>query len=210
MMGEGHGCSDAELLASYEGFELFPLVVRLLAGGEPVDLDALAELAGWPVGDIEALARSQAGAEWDGDGRLVGFGLILRPTAHRFTVGGRTLYTWCPADTLMFTMILAEQAVAESTCPVTGEAIRVELSRQSLVSLSPPTAVITQRLGFEPVGDLRTEVCDHGLFFASPAAASGWAAEHPDGEVLSVAEAFDRSRATCEALGWLDTNRTEQ
>ncbi len=209
-MGEGHGCSDAELLASYEGFELFPLAVRLLARGEPADLDELAEVAGWPVGDIEALARSQAGAEWDHDGRLVGFGLTLRPTAHRFTVGGRTLYTWCAADTLLFTMILGEPAVAESSCPVTGETIRVELSPQSLVSLSPPTAVITQRLGAEPVRDLRAEVCDHGLFFASPASAGAWAATHPDGEVLTVADAFDRSRATCEALGWLDTNRTEQ
>lgn len=209
-MGDGHACSDAELIASFEGFELFPHVVRLLARGEPVDVEELAELAGWPVGDVEAVGRSQAGTEWDHDGRLVGFGLTLRPTAHRFTVSGRTLYTWCAADTLMFTMILGEQAVAESTCPVTGEPVRIGLSPESLLSVSPPGAVITERHGVDPVADLRGEVCDHGLFFAFPAAASGWAAEHPDGDVLAVAEAFDRARSACEALGWLGRKGVER
>jgi hypothetical protein len=166
----------------------------------------------WPAGPSGTPKRwpaprrapnGTATAAWSASASPCGQPPIASPSA------AAPLYTWCAADTLMFTMILAEQAVAESTCPVTGEAIRLELSPQSLLSLSPPTAVITQRLGVEPVRDLRAEVCDHGLFFASPAAASGWAAEHPDGEVLSVAEAFDRSRATCEALGWLDGKKVE-
>jgi alkylmercury lyase len=53
------------------------------------------------------------------------------------------------------------------------------------------------------VRNLRSDVCDHGHFFASAAAAQGWMAEHPDGQVLSIADAFDACRASCEELGWV-------
>ncbi|MGH8997117.1 MAG: organomercurial lyase, partial [Acidimicrobiales bacterium] len=53
------------------------------------------------------------------------------------------------------------------------------------------------------LSDVRSQVCDHGHFFASPAAATTWAAEHPEGEVLSVVAAFDHCREACEELGWL-------
>jgi len=38
---------------------------------------------------------------------------------------------------------------------------------------------------------------------ASEAAADAWVAAHPDGEILSVTDAFDNSRTACEDLGWL-------
>jgi alkylmercury lyase len=133
---------------------------------------------------------------------LVGFGLSLRPTEHRYTVAGRTLYTWCATDTLLFTVILGQPALAESICPATGQPIRLELRPDTVVSVEPPEAVVTQRHRGELVGDLRTDVCDHGHFFASPAAAATWSAEHPEGQVLGVPEAFDHSRAACEELGW--------
>ena len=194
--------TDAGIMASFEGAELFPHLVRLIARGKPVSVEELAAAAGWPARDVERLARSQPGTDWDEEGHLVGFGLTLRPTAHRFTVQGRTLYTWCAADTLIFTMILGQRTTAESTCPATGAAVRIELSPDSVISASPGSAVISQRLGTDLMSDLRAQVCDHGLFFASPAAASGWAAEHPDGEVLGVSDAFDRYRTVYEELNW--------
>jgi alkylmercury lyase len=202
-MTEHHACSDAAFISSVEGFEAFPHFVRLLARGTPVQVDELSALAGRPEEEVDRLLRSQHGTEWDEEGRLVGFGLTLRPTRHRYTVAGRSLYTWCATDTLLFTVIIGEPAEAESTCPATGQAIRLELRPDAVVSVEPADTVVTQRHRGELVDNLRAEVCDHGHFFASPAAASDWAAEHTDGEVLALAEVFERCRQACQELGWL-------
>ena len=70
-----HACSDAAFISSVEGFEALPHVVRLLARGTPVGVEELADSAGVPEDKVVRLLRSQAGTEWDDDGRLVGFGL---------------------------------------------------------------------------------------------------------------------------------------
>jgi alkylmercury lyase len=200
---EPHACSDAELISSFEGSPAIPPLLRLIARGRPVGLAELAAESGQPAPDLERILRAQPGTEWDEEGRLVGFGLSLRPTAHRYLVGGHTLYTWCATDTLFFTVILGTDAVAASTCPATGEAIRLEITPDAVTSVSPAGAVVSQRHRGGLVSNLRADVCDHGHFFASEAAASAWMVAHPDGEILSVADAFDHCRRACEQLGWL-------
>jgi alkylmercury lyase len=200
---EAHACSDAELISSFEGSPAIPTLLRLIARGRPVDLVELAAESGQPVADLERILRAQPGTEWDDDGRLVGFGLSLRPTAHRYLVDRHTLYTWCATDTLLFTMILGTDAVAESTCPATGQPIRLEVTPDAVTSVSPPAVVVSQRHRGDLAANLRADVCDHGHFFASAAAASAWLAAHPDGEILSVTDAFESSRTACEQLGWL-------
>lgn len=208
-MSEHASCSDAAFISSVEGFDAFPHIVRLIARGQPVDIDELASPVQRSPNEVERSLRAQSGTEWDADERLVGFGLSLRPTEHRFTVASRTLYTWCVTDTLLFTIILGKATVAESTCPTTHQPIRVDLSPDALVSVAPPDAVVSQRDAGELVGELRAEICDHGHFYASATAAGSWASAHPEGEVLSIADAFNRCQATCEELGWLPevTNR---
>ena len=202
-MTEPHACSDAEFISSFEGSPAIPPLLRLIARGRPVDLAELAAESGQPASDLERILRAQPGTEWDDEGRLVGFGLSLRPTAHRYLVSGHTLYTWCASDTLLFTVILGTDAVAESTCPATGQPIRLEITPDAVTSVSPPGAVVSQRHRGELVANLRADVCDHGHFFASEAAASAWVVAHPDGEILSVTDAFDHCRTACEQLGWL-------
>ncbi|MGH2719099.1 MAG: organomercurial lyase MerB [Actinomycetota bacterium] len=204
-MPDHHVCSDAAFLSTLEGFELVPHIVRALAlaRGRPVTTEEIAASADRPAANVERLLRSQPGTEWDGEGRLIGFGLTPSPTAHRFLVDETTLYTWCATDTLSFTVILGRPARVESTCPATGAAIRIELDADAVVSVTPKEAVVSQRHHGELLSDVRGQVCDHGHFFASPDAASSWEAEHPEGEVLSVTVAFDRSRSACEELGWI-------
>lgn len=202
-MNDHHVCSDAAFLSSLEGFELVPNIVRALAHGRPVATEEIAASAHLPNADVDRLLRSQSGTEWDEDGRLVGFGLTPRPTEHRFIVGDKTLYTWCATDTLFFTVILGASTIVESTCPSTGELIRIELTPDAIVSVTPKEAVVSQRHHDELLPDIRSDICDHGHFFSSPIAAKTWAAEHPEGEVLSVADAFDHGRAACAELGWL-------
>ena len=58
-------------------------------------------VAGRTEAAIEALYTQMAalGAEFDTHGALIGNALTLKPTRHRFRVGGRQLYAWCSLDT---------------------------------------------------------------------------------------------------------------
>lgn len=187
------------------GFDVVPHLVRTIARGAPVSIQDLADTASLPVGDVERMLRCQPGTDWDDDGRIVGFGLTLRPTADRYTVAGRVLYTFCATDTLLFTHILGAPAVAESVCPATSSPIRIELSPSGLGPIDPADAVVSQLLDRSLLEDLRHNVCDHGHFFVSAAAARAWASEHPDGRVLAVADAFEQARRDIAKLGWLPT-----
>jgi alkylmercury lyase len=189
-------------IGRFDGFELLPHVVRLLARGQPVAPGQVAEAAGLSVAQVEGFLQAQSGTDWEDDGRVAGFGLTLRPTPHRFVVDGQVLYTWCATDTLVFPAILGRGAMVESTCPATARSIRLDVMPEAVVFVEPPTTVVSRVHPAEAVDDIRGLVCCHGHFFSSPQSASDWAAGHPEGQVLSVSEAFAHARAACEGLGW--------
>ena len=178
-------------------------MIRLLAEGRPVALERVAAEAGVPVEEIESWLRGQPGTDWDDGGQLLGFGLTQRPTRHRYIIGGRVLFTFCAADTLLFTPLLGRRASVESSCPTTGQAIRVELTPHAVTSVDPTTAVVSQlNLRRASVSHIRASLCDHGHFFASERAAQPWLRAHLDGDVRPVGEFFDRALRACRALGW--------
>jgi alkylmercury lyase len=190
------------LIGRVEGRDLIPHAVRLLADGEPVAIERLAAAGGWSVDDVEAALSAQTSAERDDQGRLVGLALTLRPTAHRVTIGGRTLFAWCASDTLMIPVILGRRALVQSTCPQTGTAIRVEVAPGGVERIEPPGAVVTAVRPAGQVTDVRSTTCDHGHFFSSIAATAAWADTHPDGHIHPVEEAFELDRQVIEQLGW--------
>lgn len=189
------------VIGQVEGLQLAPHAIRLLSDGEPVALEQLAAAAGWSVEAVEAALDAQTSAERDDQGRLVGLGLTLRPTSHHFAVGGRTLLAWCASDALMFPVILGRPGAIDSTCPHTGQAIRIELTPDSVEWVNPPEAVMS---AVRPIGltDVRSSICKHGHFFSSPAAATRWAHDHPDGELYSIEDAFRLDRQVIKQLGW--------
>jgi alkylmercury lyase len=207
-MSDDCTCTSASFLTRFEGFEMLPHAVRLLARGRPILPAELAEAAGEPATGVEALLRSQAGTDWDEEGRLIGFGLTLRPTPHRFVVDGQTLYTWCATDTLFFPLILGRPATVSSTCPTTGQLVQLEVSPTGVGTVDPVDAVVSQVHSPGRVDDIRAAMCDHGHFFASRQAAQSWLFTHPDGQTHTVAEAFAASRASCESLGWVASTET--
>jgi alkylmercury lyase len=190
------------LIGRVEAQELLPHALRLLSEGEPVALERLAAAAGWSVEDVEAALSAQASAERDEQGRLVGFVLTLRPTSHRFTVDGRALFAWCASDTLMLPVILGRPALVESTCPQTGQAIRIELTPDRVERIDPPEAIMTAVRPRGRLADVRSATCSHGHFFSSIAATAAWADAHPDGHIYPVEEAFRLDRDVIEQLGW--------
>jgi alkylmercury lyase len=191
-----------DLVERLDCFELMPYAIRLLAEGDPVAIERLATASGNAVAEVAAALRGVGGTEWDEQGRLVGLALTLRPTTHRYTSNGRTLYAWCADDTLMFPVILGRGGAADSTCPTTGRAIHVELSPERVELVEPAGAVVTSVRPGGPVSNVRTATCDHGHFFASAAAASPWADQHPGGHIHSVEEAFRMDKQVLERLGW--------
>lgn len=68
--------------------------------------------------------------------------------------------------------------------------------------VQPPGAVVSAVITCDP-DDIRGSVCDLGHFYASADAASGWAAEHPDGVLLTVPDAFHYRRSVMRLF--LDT-----
>lgn len=185
----------------HEWFPLVPHIVRLLAEGQPVALDRLAAAAGWSAGDVEAALRRQPGTDWDDQGRLVGFGLTLRPTPHRFTFAGRTVYAFCASDALEFPVILGRSGVVESTCPATGQQVRVGVTPERVTWVEPASAVVSL-VRPDQVDDVRAEVCALGSFFASNEAGAEWLAAHPEGMVHGVEEDFRLHKEINEKLGW--------
>jgi alkylmercury lyase len=174
------GCEDAPLALA---------LLRELAAGEPVAPSTLGERAGtvlvrWP------------NLNYDDDGRVVAFsGLSLRPTAHRFTVGGRQLYTWCAWDTLFLPAMLGQPADVESTCPVTGSGVRLSVDPNGVRQADPqPLWVSFPPAATTSTADITGTFCCHVHFLATPAAAEHWLNRHPDGTVLDIDDAYELGR----------------
>ena len=173
-------CDDAPLALA---------VLHELANGEPVVASTFGEraeavLAGWP------------NVNYDEDGRVIAFsGLSLTPTAHRFTVGGRQLYTWCAWDTLFLPAMLGRPADVESTCPVTGSHVRLTVDPNGIRQLDPqPLWVSFPPAATTSTADITGTFCCHVHFLATTAAAEHWLGRHPEGTVLDLDEAFELGR----------------
>jgi alkylmercury lyase len=176
-------------------------LLRLLSRGVPVSADELAMETGREPQEVRELLPRLPSVEIDEQGRVVGSGLTLNPTRHRFIVGAHAdLYTWCALDTLVFPNVLGQSAQVESPCHGTGETVRVSVGPQGVNSLEPATSVVSILVP-SSVSGIRSSFCNHVHFFASEDAASAWLAEHPGASLLPVAEAFELGRRV--ARSWL-------
>jgi alkylmercury lyase len=176
-----------------ENGSLMAAAIIELAGGEPVVPARVAERSGRPSAEVLEFLRSSP-AEWDDRGRLVGFGLTLRPTRHRFTTGEHTLYTWCAPDALAFPVLIGAPAIVESTCFATGAPIRVEVEPDRVRAVEPPDAVVSIVPRAVGVDEFRERLCHEQHFFASGEAAAPWRQGREDVLVASVANAFEPLR----------------
>lgn len=185
------------LLVAGLGPEGFPGVFRqlllLLAKGEPVTPEQIAAALGTSRDQAARLLQELPNAELDGQGNLVGMGLTLRPTPHRFEVGGRTLYTWCALDALLFPFLIGASVRIESPCPVSGDVVRVKVSPDAVEKIEPASAVVSI-VTPETVDDVRGAFCQYVHFFRSPEAADAWLANHPAAVIISVTEAHALGR----------------
>lgn len=184
---------------------LVPLL-KLLATGEPVAIDELAAATGRTAEAVRGGLAAVPDTEYDADGRIVGQGLTLRPTTHRFTVEDRELYTWCALDTLMFPALLERAASIESTSPASGEPIRVSVDPSRVISVEPATAVVSL-VNPEDMTSIRSSFCNQVHYFTSADDAQTWLKDHPGAELLPVADAHQLGAAlTTSVLDQLQTD----
>ena len=181
---------------------LLRAALRLLAHGAPVTVTELAAAAGVDAGDLEETPIG-ADIEYDEQGRVLGWGLTLNPTPHRFTVAGHQLYTWCAPDTLVFPAVIGASAHVESECPVTVSAVRLTVDPVTGVTDLQPAAAMVAFV--DPAGirgrQVRATCCNPQMFLATPDAAEQWRSEHPGMTVLPVADAYTQlARPLAEAL----------
>lgn len=168
-------------------------LLRLLARGAPVSVDALAEATERSASDVLDTLAESPDTEYDDDGRIVGHGITLRPTPHEFVVAGRTLYTWCALDTLAFPAMLDEPVQINSPCHATGRPVRITVTPDELIDVDPATAAVSIVLP-DPTSTVRASFCSHIWFFADIDVARSWHVEHPQATLLPVGTAYELGR----------------
>ena len=178
---------------------LIPLL-RLLVDGDPVTVEQLADASGRTLDDVRRGLAAVPDTEYDDQGRIIGQGLTLRPTAHRFTVAGEELYTWCALDTLIFPALLERAARIESVSPAGGDTIRVTVDPAGGVTRVEPSTAVVSLVNPDKITSIRSSFCNQVHYFTSPGDAAGWLAEHPEAEVVTVADAFQLGAALTTGL----------
>lgn len=180
--------AHAESAARDEVPGLVRTIMILLMRGEPITLEEIETSSRLALETVRESLKAWKDTEYDDEGRLVGLGLTLRPTEHRFLIEGRELYTWCALDTLIFPGILGVRAEVKSACHATGSPIQFEVGPEGVRRLDPESAMVSLVVPGD-MASIRSSFCRQVHFFASQDAARTWIGEHPGGSVVSVAEA---------------------
>lgn len=168
---------------------LWRTLLKLLSQGRPVTTGDLIEATGRSEEEIREALATLPDTEYDPAGRVVGSGITLIPTPHRFTVDGRRLYTWCALDTLMFPAVLGRPAQVTSACHTTGTPVRLTVQDDRIKDLEPATAVLSL-VTPDDVTSVRSAFCNQVHFFASAEAAAPWLAQHPQATAVPVEQAL--------------------
>lgn len=174
-------------------------LLELLLEGRPVSGEELARSLDRDLSEVRAVIERLGDLEFDSSGRIVGSGISLRPTPHRMTIEGRTVFTWCAWDTLTFPPLLGRTASVASTCPRSKSPIELVVTPREVRSVRPGSAVVSLVPPPSSAGchGIRESFCSHVHFFRSAGDASQWLDDHADGVLLEVGQAYELGRRVC-------------
>ena len=128
-----------------DGMSLTTLLLDAIAEGQPVSTTGFAQRTGLDaeaVDEIFSQMRNE-GSEFNAEGALVGKVLTQIPTPHHFNLSGKELYAWCALDTLFLSGLMGRTAQVESTCPATGQEIRLTVAPDHVESSNPDGIVLS-------------------------------------------------------------------
>jgi alkylmercury lyase len=166
---------------------------RLIAKGESVTRQSLANAAGVSLERVNEILEGWSGVYYDGD-KIQGFwGITPKEfSKHLYTSNGRTNYAWCAWDTLFLPGILGSEAEIQSTCPESGEIIRLDVSPDGVLNVEPQSAVMSI---MEPTDDVTEDVvgkfCHFVYFFPSMEIGARWIEKNPGTRLISIEDAFE-------------------
>lgn len=171
-------------------------ILQLLAEGQPVTPERLAEGSGQPLEFIRTTfaALQNCGCEFNEQGALIGDALTLTPTRHRFRVKNHDLYAWCALDTLFLPALINQTGEITSTCLQTGALIHLTVSPDGIEAVSPPETALSIVFTSGCTSGINGSFCGQIHYFASREAAVQWVGGRTDFAVLSVIEAFELAR----------------
>jgi alkylmercury lyase len=171
-------------------------ILQLLAEGQPVTPERLAEVSGQPVEFIRTTfaALQNCGCEFNEQGALIGDALTLTPTRHRFRVKNHDLYAWCALDTLFLPALINQTAEITSTCLQTGALIHLTVSPDGIEAVSPPETALSIVFTSGCTSGINGSFCGQIHYFVSREAAVQWVGGRTDFAVLSVGEGFELAR----------------
>lgn len=114
-------------------------MVRGIAKDGHLSVERFAELMGLGVPEAKEFFDGLAavGMQMDEDGNILGAALTARETPHKIRLAGKDLYAWCSLDTLFIPGLVGETAGIESTCPSSGETIRLTVSPARVEAAEP-------------------------------------------------------------------------
>ena len=193
--------NTGELAWDAKEARLFIQILRHLTEGQPVSTKHLEQVAS-DLGLSEQDAHSALSwiSERNEAGDIVGLaGLSLNDWTHRFKVDGRTLSTWCAADTLYLPQLLKRTATVESPDPQTKDLIRLTIGPEKIEQYTPITAVISlivprttlnerERASAEQIWNA---FCNYSHYFSSAESAQEWfSTRKVEPIILSVEEGY--------------------
>lgn len=118
----------------------------------------------------------------------------------------------CAPDIFQYASLVRPSLHAEETCAATGTPIRMEFTPSRVERVEPTDTVLALNSVQELLGqteaagdveDVDANVCAHMPLYSSAEAAQGWLADHPDGRVLPIKEAWDLFRPWREGMSAL-------
>lgn len=200
----------ARLEDNREQIALWAALMRATDVAEhPVAFERLAADLGRPVEDTLALIQRYGGdAVQVQDGR-VHLRLTFpepdaeNPAQYRIHIGGRVLDTnagGCAGDIFAVMLWTGKPLRVETTCPVTGAGIRVDIAPTGITRVEPATAVISvvdphsakfQQFREDPASNV---ICRQQSFYASRQAAADDPILEPGARVFPVGEFLDWTR----------------
>ena len=176
-------------------------IVQQITRGKPVTPAALRSSLKASRPELEhRLARLPSDVEFDRAGNIVGLGVSMVPTSHRFQIGGKLLYTWCAFDTVLLPPSLRLDAQVQSTCPVTSQTITfVATYEGTVLDLFPAGSVMSLIVPANRGDCTRASFCQQSLLFQSEQAAATFLADHPETLILSVEGAASVGRLVAQS-----------
>jgi len=172
-------------------------IYRLLAKGEPVAWERLAESLDISLDEANDILKDWIGVYYNDENHIIGYwGLALLEMDHRFIVDGRILYTWCAWDSLFIPELLGKTVIIESTCPETERPIRLIAGPDGVKSIDPAEAVMSiLTVNQEKLNEnIMTNFCHFIYFFSSESAGKRWASKHEGTYILSIEDGVNLSK----------------